>query len=224
MTKRSYKQICATAYALDVIGERWTLLIIRELLPGPRRYSDMLQALRGIGTNLLAKRLKDLEQVGVIQQRALPPPANASVYELTPLGRSIEEAFVALSIWGMNFAPLSPPEEAVFPASSALMAIKTAFSPQAAGQLAIRCEFHADGDVFYACVEQQQIEVCYGAAHQPDVVAETTFETILSLLRQQLTAAAAIEREKMRVIEGDEDALLQFWEAIRLADLMPGLQ
>ena len=87
MSKRSYNQYCAVARALDIVGERWTLLIVRELLTGPKRFKDLLEGLPGIGTNLLTGRLKDLEGYGVVHRVTLPPPAASKVYELTELGR-----------------------------------------------------------------------------------------------------------------------------------------
>src|ERR671921_1724366 len=100
MSKRSYNQYCAVARALDIIGERWTLLIVRELLTGPKRFKDLLEGLPGIGTNLLATRLKDLEGNGILRRATLPPPAGSKVYELTGLGRELEQVVVALSQWG----------------------------------------------------------------------------------------------------------------------------
>src|SRR4029450_8110191 len=90
MAKR-YAQYCPVAHALELVGERWALLIVRELLGGQKRYTALAAALPGIGTNILAARLKDLEQAGVIQKRRLPPPAAASVYELTPYGDRLPE-------------------------------------------------------------------------------------------------------------------------------------
>ncbi|MBA2617567.1 MAG: helix-turn-helix transcriptional regulator, partial [Rubrobacter sp.] len=100
MGKRSYGQHCTVARALDVVGERWTLLLVRELLTGPKRFKDLLAGLTGIGTNLLAARLKALEEHGIVRRGTLPPPAGSGVYELTELGWSLEPVVVALSRWG----------------------------------------------------------------------------------------------------------------------------
>src|SRR4030088_661030 len=101
MPKRSYGQFEGLAPALDSIGERWTLLLIRDLLLGPRRYKDLLEGLPGIGTNLLARRLKELQAVGVIDRRPPPAPAGSAVYELTERGRCLEPALIALAGWGL---------------------------------------------------------------------------------------------------------------------------
>src|SRR5262245_63048394 len=100
---RSYRQYCAVARGLDVVGERWTLLIVRDLLVGPKRYTDLLDGLPGIGTNLLAARLRELEQGGVVRRTVLPPPAGSTVYELTEVGRALEPVVMALGRWGVRF-------------------------------------------------------------------------------------------------------------------------
>src|SRR5262249_19104128 len=99
---RSYRQYCAVARGLDVVGERWTLLIVRGLLVGPKRYKDLLDGLPGIGTNLLAARLKELEKVGVVRRTVLPPPAGSTVYELTESGQALEPVVMALGRWGVR--------------------------------------------------------------------------------------------------------------------------
>src|SRR5438270_8716701 len=101
--KRSYDQYCAVARGLDVIGDRWTLLLVRDLLLGPKRYKDLLEGLPGIGTNLLAARLKELEAAGIVRRGVLPPPAGSSVYELTDKGQALEPAILALGRWGAQF-------------------------------------------------------------------------------------------------------------------------
>src|SRR5215211_4757632 len=102
MNRRSYGQYCAMARALDVLGDRWTLLIVRELLTGPKRFKDLLEGLPGIGTNLLAGRLKDLAGAGVLRRTTLPPPAGSSVYELTERGRELEPVLMGLARWGLD--------------------------------------------------------------------------------------------------------------------------
>src|SRR3712207_1800042 len=94
MSSRSYKQYCGLAYALDIVGERWTLLIIRELIAGPRRFKDLMDGLPGISTNLLSERLKSLEQQGMLRRRTLPPPAGSTVYELTETGHGLEQTLL----------------------------------------------------------------------------------------------------------------------------------
>src|SRR5262245_56007465 len=100
MHNRSYNQHSGLAYALDRIGERWTLLVIRELIAGPRRFKDLMEGLPGISTNLLSERLKGLEHNELLRRRVLPPPAGSTVYELTQLGRELEQTLLELGKWG----------------------------------------------------------------------------------------------------------------------------
>jgi DNA-binding HxlR family transcriptional regulator len=108
MPRRSYDQYCPLSRALDVVGERWTLLIVRELLTGPRRYTDLHADLPGVSTDVLAARLKELERDGLVTRRRLPPPASAAVYELTPRGESLLPALTALAEWGAAELPAQP--------------------------------------------------------------------------------------------------------------------
>ena len=106
MAKR-YDQYCPMAHALDLIGERWSLLVVRELMHGAKRYTDLAEALPGIGTNILASRLRELESCGIVVRRTLPPPAASKVYELTEYGRELRSAMRELALWGAR--SLGPP-------------------------------------------------------------------------------------------------------------------
>ena len=108
MAKR-YEQYCPMAHALDLVGERWALLVIRELMHGPKRYTDLVDSLPGIGTNILAARLRDLEAHGIVGERTLPPPAASKVYELTDYGRELRPAMRELALWGAR--SLGPPTD-----------------------------------------------------------------------------------------------------------------
>lgn len=100
MTKKSYDMYCAVARALEILGERWTLLVVRELLTGPKRYADLQAGLPGIATNMLTDRLRGLREAGLVVQRTLPPPAASAVYELTSRGRELKPVLTALGTWG----------------------------------------------------------------------------------------------------------------------------
>lgn len=128
MTSRSFHQWCGLAEALDRIGDRWTPLVIRELLLGPKRYTDLRRNLPGIATNLLAERLRDLEEEGLVARRDLPPPAPASVYELTEAGRELEEPILALIRWGGQFLPTAPASN-VFRGEWLALALKAVLAP-----------------------------------------------------------------------------------------------
>jgi DNA-binding HxlR family transcriptional regulator len=112
---KRYDQYCPVAHALGLVGERWALLVVRELLHGPKRYTDLADGLPGIGTNVLASRLRDLEAAGVVAKRTLPPPAASRVYELTDYGQALKPAIRELALWGAR--SLGPPtdEDELFP-------------------------------------------------------------------------------------------------------------
>ncbi|WP_345663384.1 helix-turn-helix domain-containing protein [Streptomyces venetus] len=111
--RRSYDQYCSVARALDLVGDRWTLLIVRELLAGPRRYTDLHADLPGVSTDVLASRLKDMERDGLATRRRLPPPGAAYVYEVTPRGRELLPVLQALGAWGQAELGERRPTDAV---------------------------------------------------------------------------------------------------------------
>lgn len=184
VAKRGYRQYCATAQALDLVGERWTLLIVRELVVGPRRFSDLLEALTGIGPNLLSQRLKALEAAGVIARDVLPPPGASRVYHLTPLGRELEPVVFALARFGLRL--LGPPQEGdVFRPASLLLALRVTFDADAAPGLAATYELRVDGDTLWVRVADGAVET--GAGHapagseEPVVRMETDGATLLEI-------------------------------------------
>src|SRR4029450_10331332 len=99
---KTYGQMCPLARSLDVLGERWTMLVIRELLLGPKRFKHLLAVLPAIGSNRLSERLRGLEQVGIIRKRTLPPPAGVAVYELPEEGERLRDPLIALGLWGLD--------------------------------------------------------------------------------------------------------------------------
>jgi len=132
--ERSYGQYCGLAGALDLVGERWTLLIVRELMSGPKRYTDLADGLPGIGTSLLARRLAKLENGGVVERRLLPPPAGATVYELAPAGQELAAALFPLITWGLRHAVPETPGNRLFNATWCLLPFtQLAGSPALAG-------------------------------------------------------------------------------------------
>ena len=196
---KHYDQYCPVAHALELVGERWSLLIVRELLTGPKRYTDLAGALPHIGTNVLAARLKQLERCGIVGKRRLPPPTPAQVYELTPYGVALKPVMRELALWGIR--SLGAPQEDDELAPGWLeSALDTVFAPVApAGSLEFRI-----GDEVASIVEG---EARPGPAAQPDVILEAdtaafyylfverrwegvTVEGDCSLLERLLEAAA----------------------------------
>lgn len=204
MKKRSYHQNCALAHALDLVGERWSLLLIRELLIGPRRYKDLLEGLSGIGTNLLANRLKEMEQFGLIEKTTLPPPAGSMVYQLTQLGHSLEATILELVRWGLQLKQsgtttnLSKPEWDI-------VALRALFNPEAAKGLWETYQFEIDGVVYHATVEDGTIEIELGAAKRPDLTLKTDRNTF-GQLGSGLEIESAIHSGKLQ-LDGNPEVI-----------------
>src|SRR5215475_2461462 len=161
MTQRTYNQYCPMAHALDLIGERWTLLILRNLFLGPKRFSDLLRSLPGIGTNILTDRLKSLEANDLVQNRFLPPPAASSVYELTPYRRTLEDVMIAMAMWGAQSLGARQPDQRVMPDSLGLT-IYILFKPAAgklSGTLAIQIDAESATSNFGVAVQEGIITV-----------------------------------------------------------------
>lgn len=166
IVSKRYDQYCPIAHALGLVGERWALLIVRELMQGPKRYTDLAASLPGIGTNILAARLRDLEQGEIVAKRRLPPPAASQVYELTPYGRALKPVMRELALWGIR--TLGPPadDEELFPGWLE-GALDTVFAPVAPPG---RFEFRVDGEIASLVDGEAQA----GSIEEPDVVVETS--------------------------------------------------
>ena len=212
MGKRSYDQHCTVARALDVVGERWTLLLVRELVTGPKRFKDLLEGLPGVGTNLLAARLRALEGHGVVRRGKLPPPAGTSVYELTGLGRSLEPVVVALSRWGSRLVEDPRDGDDLRPAWAAT-ALRSALEPVAAGDTKETYELRIDAEVFHLRVEGGEVEAKQGVAERPDVVVSGGTRTLLALAAGRLGPEEALESGKIG-IEGSRDARARCLEVL----------
>src|SRR4051812_7653274 len=153
--KRRYEDACAAAHALDLVGERWALLVMRELIFGPKRFSDLRASLPGISANVLTQRLEGLEESGLVVRRKLPPPAAARVYELTEWGYESEPIFRTLGRW----AARSPSHDPTLPFGSAslLLSLRTMLDPARAEGLAARIGFHIGAETFLATLADGRI-------------------------------------------------------------------
>lgn len=206
MSNRSYEQYCGLAYALDRVGERWTLLIIRELIAGPRRFTDLLDGLPGISTNLLTTRLKDLEQRGLIVRRVLLPPAGSTVYELTTLGRGLESTLLELGRWGSQFVPPTWEDATLLHLGSYALTFKTFFRAEDAQGLHETYELHIDNDVLQVQIQDGAIDVRQGQRVEPDAVFYLSMETFMALMGRALAPEDAVTQGLVQV-EGDPGAL-----------------
>ena len=185
---RPYNQYCPVAHALDLVGERWSLLLVRELQHGPLRYSDLHDRLVGCSTNVLASRLRDLETAGVITRRRLPPPAASNVYELTESGRALAPVIAALARWGLR--TLGPPQGDAAPSPGWLeKALRTTVAPFAPSA---RIGFSIDG-------EEATLDagaVVEGLLDEPDAVVRGTPADLYALLVDGDTGAAEIDGDR----------------------------
>ncbi|RKE17008.1 helix-turn-helix domain-containing protein [Streptomyces sp. TLI_171] len=206
MEQRTYNQYCATARTLDLVGERWTLLLIRELLTGPKRYGDLQASLRGLGSGLLAARLKHLEAEGLARRITLPPPARTPAYALTEAGEELGPAVLALARWGLKWAMDEPRETETFHPGWAVLGLRACFDPQAAAGLRATYEFRVGDEVFHVRIDRGTIEALHGPAQHPDATLTLEPDAFRRLTARQLTLARAVE-DGTATATGDADAL-----------------
>lgn len=198
--RRSYDQFCATARALDAVGDRWTLLIVRELLAGPRRYTDLHADLPGVSTDVLASRLRDMEQGGLAVRRRLPPPAAAAVYELTEHGRGLLPVLTALAAWGAPALAGRRPTDAVRAHWFALPLLRAMDGLTHTGVVEVRLEegeFHIRAGGGEAADSQVY---GYGPAPAPDACLVLDAELCLAIARGERTLAEAVKEGAAEVI------------------------
>jgi DNA-binding HxlR family transcriptional regulator len=199
---RSYGDPCGIARALDLVGERWALLVVRELLLGPKRFTDLRAGLPGASPNVLSQRLRELERAAIIERRRLAPPAAAWVYELTGRGRELEPVLLQLGRWGSR----SPSRPAGPLGADALMvALKTTFDAQAARGLRATCELRLGEDRFRLAVAGSRLDLARGAADRPDAVITTDAATLRSLVFRRRRLPDAVRSGDV-AIEGDRGA------------------
>jgi DNA-binding HxlR family transcriptional regulator len=166
--KRRYEDACAAAHGMDLIGDRWAMPVVRELLLGPRRFGDIKASLRGISANVLTQRLGELEQAGLVTKRKLPPPASVQVYELTQWGYESAPIFQAMGRWAVR-SPRHDPTKPFSPVSL-MLSLRTMFSPQAAGDFGARIQLLLGEEEFFWIREGQDIRIGRGAIERPDLV------------------------------------------------------
>ena len=210
--RRSYNQFCALAFALDAVGERWTLLIIRELLPGPRRFKDLLDGLPGISTNLLSERLKSLEEQGMLCRRTLPPPAGSTVYELTALGQGLEKSILELGRWGVRLMPRSLEGMSLPSVGTASLALKAFCQPEEDSENRETYELRIGEEILQIRVVGGEVQVQQGQPWKADVIFRTDMRTWMGLFSGQLKPEEALEARTIEV-EGDPEGLKRFLKA-----------
>ncbi len=202
--KRTYGDPCGIARALDVIGERWALLIVRELLLGPKRFTDLREGLPHLSPDVLSQRLRELEQAGVLRRGKLPPPIATRVYELTDRGRELEPIVLGLGRWGSR-APF-PTEHAELGVDALVLALKTLYDPSGAdGLTGSSFELRLGEHRFAARLAAGQLDVARGAASDP----VATIATDSATLQQILWHGHPLTTEELS-ITGDRQAAVRF--------------
>ena len=205
--KRSYGDPCGIARALDLIGERWALLVVRELVLGPKRFTDLRAGLPNLSPDVLAQRLRELERAGVALRRKLPPPAGSWVYELTDWGRELEPVVLALGRWGSR-APF-PPGDAQLGVDAMMLALRTLFDPAAAGGLSASYELRLGEHRFHAHVGDRRLDLARASAEDPDAIIETDPGTLSAVLWHSRRLADARRAGAIK-IDGSRPAVERF--------------
>lgn len=203
---RSYHDGCGAAHALDLVGERWALLVIRELLLGPKRFTDLRAGLPGVSSNVLSQRLQELEQAQILGRHRLPPPASAWVYELTPWGYRLETTILELGRWGASSPWLN--RTAPMSADSLVLSFRTLFRPP-------RKPFRADvelrlgDDRFHARVDGGRFEVARGIAPAPAAAVDTTPDVLARIVYDGHDLGKAMKQGRLTV-HGDTKVAQNF--------------
>ena len=208
MGRRAYDQACSLAWALDTVGERWSLLIVRELMLGPLRFSELGRSVGGAPTDVLSRRLRDLERSGVVRRRELSPPAAATVYELTELGRGLERPLLELSRWGMGLQRL---EDVVDLAPTSLPgALRVILEPPP--EAALTLSVHSGGQAYRLRIEGGWIAAERGEAESPDLSLSGDPVDVIAALVVGEPAEEAVE------IDGDRDVLTALREMVSVPE------
>ena len=216
---RHYDDACGIARALDVIGDRWALLVVRELIFGPKRFLQLRGGLHGISPNVLSQRLRELEDAGLVRRDVLEPPASVAVYELTARGRALEPVLLELGRWGSQEPVTTARELSV---SALLVALKTVFDP--AADVDAVYGLRVDGQWFRLAVTGRSIDITAartarsagaGETKQPTVTFDTDAATLRAVAFGREPVAGA-EREGRLAVHGDRDAAERFPRMFRV--------
>jgi DNA-binding HxlR family transcriptional regulator/putative sterol carrier protein len=207
-TRRTYGDGCAIARALDLVGERWALLVVRELLLGPKRYTDLRGGLPNASPNVLSERLRELERAGIVRRRKLPPPAGSRVYELTVWGRELDDTVMSLGRWAAR-SPTPLSDAPIVSAASIILALRARYDPGAAHGPRASYELRLGEDSFRIDVGGDDLEVAPGSAAHADATIESDPDTLGAVLWGGRSLAEA-QRSGRMTIEGDEAAVERF--------------
>jgi len=213
MAARSYGQYCGVARALELVGERWALLIVRDLLIGPRRFTDLRHGLPRIPTNVLSERLKELEHAGIVRRRVLPRPAASVVYELTEYGSQLDEVLMRFGVWGAQSLGQPRPGE-IMTVDSMIMALRSTFVPAAAHGLQVSFELHLGEIIIHARIDGPSITVAEGPLAAADLIIEAG-PAVKDLMTGDVSPGEAIASGSVR-LAGNEALLARFVELFHI--------
>jgi DNA-binding HxlR family transcriptional regulator len=217
--RKSYEQYCALTRALDVVGERWTLLIVRDLLLGPKRYTDLRAGLPGIATDILTARLRTLEEAGFVRRRELPPPAPATVYELTEAGNRLGPAIRALGQVGITMLGSPQPGEDVR-AERFVAGLHASFRRDEFADLTETYELVIDGQPFTVEVTDGALDVRQGGASSPSMSLEIDGDTFVALMTGRVSAADSLAKPGT-TLQGERKVLERFIDAFGYPSAQP---
>ncbi|HWL29857.1 MAG TPA: winged helix-turn-helix transcriptional regulator [Burkholderiaceae bacterium] len=205
--KRSYLDGCAAAHALDLVGERWALLVVRELLLGPKRFSDLRAGLGAISPNVLSQRLAELEASGILLRHKLPPPANVQVYALTDWGRELEPIILQLVRWGVRSPAFT--RGAALGVDALVLSFKAMFNPNRAPARDLTVELWFDDQCFGVSVADGHIDVTRGAAAHPAATIKATPRALLHLAYGKQDLDVALQAGRV-AFSGERGAVERF--------------
>jgi DNA-binding HxlR family transcriptional regulator len=208
---KRYGQFCSVARALDVLGDRWAMLVVRELLLGPKRYTDLLDVLPGVGTNVLAVRLRELEESGIIAREKLPPPAASTVYVLTNDGAALRPVIDELARWGLRL--MDRPQRGEALRSSWLVYSLAVSTPLMGMRDEDELELRVDHEPHTLTVRDGRFEARQGAAANPLAVIEAPLGALFRLARGHATRGD-LERDGQIVVEMDRRTARRFLDAV----------
>jgi DNA-binding HxlR family transcriptional regulator len=215
MATKTYGQMCPLARSLDVLGERWTMLVIRELLLGPKRFKHLLAAFPSIGTNRLSERLRGLEEAGIVRKTMLPAPAAVPVYELTPQGERLRDPLVSLGLWGLGL----PVDERIDPNTAraelialSLTATQTELLDQARRET---YQFDVGEETLHLLLQNGRFLARSGPSPtDPDLRAECDLETFIALALRALTPSQAVKKHRLTIRTGTRTALAEIFRVL----------
>jgi DNA-binding HxlR family transcriptional regulator len=207
---RTYQDLCGIARALDIVGERWALLVVRELLFGPKRFADLHRGLPGISPNVLTHRVRHLEQAGILTRRRALQSATGLVYELTDRGRALEPTLLALGRWGSSLAP-GPGSATVLSPDALMVALRTTFEPVPAVDLRGIIQVRLPDDAFVLTVRGGLLDAVRGEA-AADAVLTCSVRTVQDLAFAGRAVDASV-RSGDAAVEGDQTLLERLFSA-----------